>query len=275
MSASYGEVGDPGGFPVVFHTGTPCSRLLPAWWDTWARARSLRILCFDRPGYGDAPAEPGRSVSGEVEATGRALAELGVDRFATWGASGGVPYALGCAALLAGQVTAVAVVAGEAPVDRSVNRVSYMDELQAAAASGGRDALIGRFADRASSLRRWDLHTLLAEWSGAFSDPDLAALRDGQTGEYLLGNMQEAVRPGPAGWLDDNLAYVRPWGFDLAAVRAPVSIWHGLDDQMVDVHDSRTFAELLPHAELFEVPGHGHVSLIFHGTEPLLDRLAP
>lgn len=82
---SFDEVGDPAGFPVVFHHGAPCSRLLPDGWDPLAKTRGLRIVCFDRPGYGDWPAQPGRTVLDVVAATSRAADELGIERFASWG----------------------------------------------------------------------------------------------------------------------------------------------------------------------------------------------
>src|SRR4051794_18960653 len=116
---SFDEVGDPAGFPVVFHNGTPCSRLLPDWWDSLAKARGLRIVCFDRPGYGNWPAQPGRTVLDVVAATARAADMLGIDRFVSWGASGGVPFAIGCAAVLGERVPAVVGVGGGAPNDGS------------------------------------------------------------------------------------------------------------------------------------------------------------
>ena len=47
------ELGDPAGFAVVVHNGTPCSRLMPERWDAPARERGLRIIGIDRPGYAD------------------------------------------------------------------------------------------------------------------------------------------------------------------------------------------------------------------------------
>src|SRR4029078_6069046 len=110
---------DPAGFPVVFHHGAPCSRLVPDWWDSLAKTRGLRIVCVDRPGYRDWPAQPGRTVLDVVAATSRAADELGIERFASWGVSSGVPFAVACAGILGGRVAAVAAVAGGAPTDGS------------------------------------------------------------------------------------------------------------------------------------------------------------
>jgi pimeloyl-ACP methyl ester carboxylesterase len=267
-------IGDPDGFPVVFHNGTPCGRLMPEWWDAAARARHLRIVCFDRPGYGNRPDEPGRTVAGEVMATARALDDLGVGRFATWGASGGVPYAFGCGALLPDRVVAVAAVAGNAPLGESATEDDYSAELEAVRQTPfDREPLLRTYEADAAPMRRWDVPTLVAEWDGAFSPPDKRALSDGTTGEYLLTVIQEAIRPGVAGWVDDNLAFVSAWGFALSDVRQPVSIWHGDQDLMVPLKDSETCSAAIPHAELFVVPDAGHPSLIFRHGEAVMDWL--
>lgn len=267
-------VGDPDGFPVVFHNGTPCSRLLPPWWGRSARERNLRVLCFDRPGYGNAKAEPGRTVASEVQATAKTLDALGVGEFATWGASGGGVYALGCGALLGDRVVAVACVAGNPPLGEVMEGDDYADELRAIQEQPvNREPLLRAYEGDSNPMRGWDLPTLLTEWDEALSPPDKAALRDGETGEYLLAAVQEAIRPGFEGWLDDNLAYVSPWGFELADLHQPVSFWHGDEDLMTPVEGSRTLAGAVPNAELFLIPEMGHPSLCFRNESAIMDWL--
>src|SRR5215472_5933913 len=94
------DVGDPAGSPVLVHAGTPNSRHLYPPNVADAAARGLRLISYDRPGYGGSTPCPGRTVAdcaGDVRAV---CASLGIDRLVTWGISGGGPYALGCAALL-------------------------------------------------------------------------------------------------------------------------------------------------------------------------------
>ena len=109
------EAGDLGGRPVLVHNGTPNSRHLygPAAAD--AAARGLRLIGYDRPGYGGSTPQPGRTVA-DCAADARAIcAELGIDRLAMWGFSGGGPHLLACAALLPDLVTAAASLASLAP----------------------------------------------------------------------------------------------------------------------------------------------------------------
>ena len=115
------EVGDSNGFAVVFHNGMPCCRLIPEWWDAPARERGLRVIGIDRPGYGNAPAEPNRSLRSVAEGTAAVMDDLGVERFAVIGVSGGGPYALACGAFLPDRVVAVVSGAGRSGFDEAVD----------------------------------------------------------------------------------------------------------------------------------------------------------
>src|SRR5262249_1363591 len=80
-----------------------------------ARARGIRLIGYDRAGYGASDAKPGRSVSDVVADVVEMLDALGVGRFATWGHSGGGPHALACAALLPDPCLAAASLAAPGP----------------------------------------------------------------------------------------------------------------------------------------------------------------
>ena len=112
------EAGDPAGVPVVVHHGTPGLRphYAPLVGPD-AQERGIRLIGYDRPGYGGSTPRPGRTV-GDAAADVDAICDaLGLDRICTWGISGGGPHALACAALLPDRVAAAASVAGIAPHD--------------------------------------------------------------------------------------------------------------------------------------------------------------
>jgi len=96
----YAEYGDPTGHPVIALHGTPGSRYMFEVADAAARARGLRIIAPERPGYGrsdvhhfDMLAETAFDIQSLVDA-------LGIDHFALVGVSGGGPYAVAVAALM-------------------------------------------------------------------------------------------------------------------------------------------------------------------------------
>lgn len=207
------EGGDLDGEAVVVHSGTPGFGWLPARWTRDAQRRGLRLIGYDRPGYAGSDRSPGRRVVDAAADVTAVVDALGVRRFRTWGALGGGPYALACAAVLADRVVAAASVTGIAPSDAEGLAwivgmdPPHVDELSAAVAG-------------AATLHRW-----LA--------PTCAALLGRRTDGVLGGGEAAALSAGYDGWLDDDLAAVEPWGVDLATITAPVLVAHSPDEPSV------------------------------------------
>jgi pimeloyl-ACP methyl ester carboxylesterase len=255
------EAGDPNGRPVMVHEGTPNSRHLypPAGID--AAARGLRLISYDRPGYGGSTPQPGRSVA-DCAADVRAIcAELGIGRLAMWGISGGGPHVLACAALLPDLVSAVASLASLAPLDaEGLDWFAGMGELNAddtrlflrdrEAARAKLDADRERVLDGGAAELASGLQTLL-------SPTDAAALNDGLA-EHLAYCDREGLAPGSQGWWDDGVAHSTPWGFELSAISVPVLLMHGRQDQFVPFGHGQWLAEHIPgvEARLFDHDGH-------------------
>jgi pimeloyl-ACP methyl ester carboxylesterase len=63
------------------------------------------------------------------------------------------------------------------------------------------------------------------------------------------------------GWIDDDLAFVRDFGFDISKIDKPVVIYQGDDDFMVPHAHAYWLKKHIPTAKLNFVPGHGHISL--------------
>jgi pimeloyl-ACP methyl ester carboxylesterase len=69
--------------------------------------------------------------------------------------------------------------------------------------------------------------------------------------------------------VDDDLAYVAPWGFDPRQARPPVLFLHGGQDRMVPSSHGEWLARRTRSAELWLRPGDGHVSVLHAGTAAL------
>ena len=269
------ELGDPAGFAVVVHNGTPCSRLMPEWWDAPARERGLRIIGIDRPGYGNAPADPNRSLGSVVEATAALMDEVAVDRFAVIGVSGGGPYALACGAFLPDRVVAVISGAGSSGFDEAVDGASWEDEEltltreQALRPTPeGRQALARFYDSEVENLRNADVDAFMSAFG---DDPAAATPEQRATSAYVLEAIQEGIRPGRDGWLDDGLAILRPWGFEPVDIRQPVAVWHSEDDTMVAFEHGRRLVAAIPNAEPFLVDGLGHGGVCYRQEAPMFD----
>jgi pimeloyl-ACP methyl ester carboxylesterase len=74
--------------------------------------------------------------------------------------------------------------------------------------------------------------------------------------------VRRALSAGVAGWRDDDLAFVKPWGFDLEEIVVPVSIWQGAHDRMVPFAHGEWLAAHVPGARAHLHDDEGHLSLI-------------
>jgi pimeloyl-ACP methyl ester carboxylesterase len=253
--------GDPGGNAVVYQHGTPaCGRLHPHDLED-ARARGIRLIGFDRAGYGGSSANPGRAYRDEAGDVAALLDALGIDRFATWGHSGGGPPALACAALLPGRCVAAATLASVAPYDaEGLDFLAGMgegnvDDFDLVLAGGDEleDALVRSqvefFSAGPDGLRQAMLSVL---------SPLDQEVMTAEFAEWGFRVMSEGAGTRIEGWRDDNRACVSPWGFDLADIRVPVLLLQGTDDLMVPPQHGRWLAERIPgvEAEISETEGH-------------------
>jgi pimeloyl-ACP methyl ester carboxylesterase len=93
-----------------------------------------------------------------------------------------------------------------------------------------------------------------------FTPADHAALSGAWS--WLNSVVGPAVEAGPGGLIDDDLAYVGPWGFDPAQVMAPVLLVHGGRDRVVPSSHSEWLARCCPSAELWLCPEDGHISVL-------------
>ena len=257
------DEGDPNGAAVIVHHGTPAvGALYPPWLE-----EGVRVIGFDRAGYGGSTRDRGRtitSVAGDV----RAIADaLGLDAFATWGISGGGPHALACAALLPDRVFAAAAVASPAPYD--ADGLDWM--------AGGGEMNVVEFT--AALQGETAVRPLLEQWHGAMNAGGAEGMRDemasllgaadaaalaGELAEYLHEGV--VATGGVDGWLDDDLAFVAPWGFDPATIAVPVLIRHGEQDQFVSAEHSRWLADRIPGAHSHITPDDGHLTLYEHAV---------
>lgn len=245
--------GDPSGRPVLVHHGTPSSRRA-AFYPPWvqdAAERGLRLISFDRPGYGESSGHPGRTVAGSVADVRTICAELGIDRLATWGYSGGGPYALACAALLPDLVTAAVSLAGLAPFD-----AEGLDWFAGKHPDDVEDTRL-YLTDEVSAWRRLDQYRrefLLV------STGQLTAAESLQGGyhQFMFSCAKGGLTAGGQGWWEDNNNQLRPWRFDLADITVPVLLMHGRQDILVPAGHSEWLAKHIPGVETrwFETDGH-------------------
>jgi pimeloyl-ACP methyl ester carboxylesterase len=225
-----------------------------------AQELGIRWIGIDRPGYGGSTAVSGRNVASVASDVARVADRLGLKHFAVMGHSGGGPHALACAALLPERVLAAVSVSGLAPFGAQgldwfagmgkFGAASLRAAVQGPAAKTYHEALRLEFDREMFTPEDWE--ALAGPWS------------------WLDSVVGPAVTQGAEGLIDDDLAYVTPWGFDCARIACPVLLVHGTQDRVVPAAHSEWLARQCRSAELWQRPDDGHISVLNYAASSLV-----
>lgn len=250
---------------LVMHHGTPSDASLWAGWDDVAREHGLRLFSLSRPGYATSTRAFGRSVADVAQDVRAVIDAFDVPWFVTAGWSGGGPHALATAHLSSDRCRAVATLAGVAAYGASdLDFLAGMgpenhDEFGAALRG---EASVRAWLDaNAAHLQMVTGAELADAFGGLIPQRDRDALHGGFADD-MAAEMRRALAHGFDGWIDDDLAFVRPWGFDLATLHVPATVWQGDEDLMVPSAHGSWLAAHLPNAVAKPARGHGHISLV-------------
>jgi pimeloyl-ACP methyl ester carboxylesterase len=257
--------GDPAGPIVVFHHGTPSDGRLYQPWVEDALRRGIRLVGYDRPGYGGSTRQPGRKVVDAARDVRTIVDALGGGPFATWGVSGGAPHALACAAVLADAgLVAAASLAAPAPYGADgFDWLAGMGEgnvVEFGTALEGEGALRPLLEGMRSGMLAASPDQIREEMASVLSPVDFEVF-SGELAGYLHATLHGALDAGADGWLDDDLAFVAGWGFRLGALPTPTLLFQGAHDLMVPPAHFRWLDERLSGAESRFAPDEGHLTL--------------
>jgi len=256
----YWDGGDPAGRPLIYHPGTPVTRVLGRWAHDAAREVGVRLVAINRPGYGGSTRVDGRP---SLLAVGRdtvALAkQLHIGDFAVVGASGGGPFAVATAVASGGAVRVLGVVGGVGPWalidDASANPEdrACLTLLDAADFPGARACLEATVEHDVSAMEFFEA-IAAGDPSAVLNDPDYRALWEACSSDVLAN---------PGGYVDDNIAWGGAWDVDPDQVAAPTVLWYGTEDTRCS-HDGhgRWYADRIAGAELVVLPGAAHFEVI-------------
>ncbi len=239
------------GFAVFWLHGTPNIGAPPTPLFAAADRLGLRWVSYDRPGYGGSTAQPGRNVASAASHVAKIADLLGIEKFAVFGHSGGGPHAFACGALLPERVSAVVSGAGMAPF--GVEGLDWFAGMNRGGVASIEAAVEGRAAK--------EKYEATAEFDPEmFSPADHAALAGDWS--WVGEVVGPALAGGPGGMIDDDLAYVAPWGFDPATVGVPVLLLHGAEDRVIPISHGEWLERHVASAELRAYAGEGHVSVL-------------
>jgi pimeloyl-ACP methyl ester carboxylesterase len=233
---------------LLWHHGSPQSGELLEPLMAAAAPRGIRLVSYARPSYGGSSPNEGRDVASAAADVEQIFDNLGIDRFAVMGASGGGPHALACAALLPDRIIGAVSIASPAPLTDAFDWYAGM-----VSPGGLRAAAEGRGARaRYAATEEFDENSFIAADWAALSGPWASLGRDAD----------EAGAASPDGLIDDDVAFAAPWGFDASVISVPVLLIQGGEDRVIPARHAQSLLAAIPTAELWLRPRDGHISVL-------------
>jgi pimeloyl-ACP methyl ester carboxylesterase len=258
--------GDPSGFPVLTLHGTPGSRLSRWPNEDLYRKLDVCLVTHDRAGYGRSARRRGRTVADEVDDVVALADHLGFEQFGVTGGSGGGPHALACAARLPDRVIRAACVVGIAPIgspgldqDAWIAGMDSENVKEFGWALAGEDVLAVELDREHAAIRERvaaDPTTVLGDFE--LSDSDREQLTRPERMQVIRESTAEEAVNGVWGWVDDDLAFIRPWGFDVTEIAVSILVRYGSTDVLVPPAHGEWLAENVPGCvvKVDDVAGH-------------------
>jgi pimeloyl-ACP methyl ester carboxylesterase len=282
---AYETWGDPNAHPVFLLHGTPGSRLGPRLRTFDLHKLGVRLIAYDRPGYGDSDRHRRRTVVDAAVDVSTIAEDLDLKKYSVVGRSGGAPHALACAARNIGsQVASVAALVSLAPPDADGDGLDWHKEMSESNVSTyellDRHApdvteLGALLARNAETIRR-DPTVFLASLREEMPNVDRVIVEDAGIRQHLLRNYlsavgraeqgaEESVDPrAPMGWVDDLVAFRTHWGFELKEIdgSVPVMLWHGERDVFAPVAHFHWLSKRIPSAKAVLQPSAAHFAAL-------------
>ena len=257
---------------IIFHHGTPSHATIWNRWLEYLESRQIFAISYSRAGYGQSSRDRGRSVLDVASDISQVLGHFGVKSFVSIGASGGGPHALADSTNVKcrGIITLAGVGAYGQPDLEFLAGMGEENYEEFGAAATGIEALTNWMEANAGSHTDVTGAEIIAAFGGLISQPDKDLLK-AEYAEEFATQMRLALSTGYFGWFDDDLAFVREWGFDLSKISQPVSIWQGDQDFMVPAAHGSWLHSNIPGSDLVLQPGEGHLSLNEHCKDEIIE----
>ena len=247
---------------IIFHHGTPGHATAWLSWLDEAAAAGVRALSYSRAGYGTSDRNPGRSVISINSDIAQVLDGKGINKFVAIGWSGGGPHAL--ANTFEPRNVGAISLAGVGAF--GVDDLNFLEGMgpenhdEFGAALKGESVITQWMNDNAVAMKNVSGNDIREAFGGLIGDADKEVL-EGATADAMAATMRSGLAVSFDGWIDDDLVFIKHWGFDLVGVTKPVILWQGDQDLMVPHAHSYWLEKHIPTAKLTFIPGHGHISL--------------
>ena len=269
----FSEYGDPDGKPIFYFHGTPGSRLEASRFHEVAATHHCRLIGIDRPGMGLSALDPQRTLLSWAKDVVCLADHLSIKKFFLMGHSGGAPYVAACAYAIPDRIEGAAIISGMGPFEKP--------EAQIGLATGQKVInRVIRLIPSSANLMMWLTQKMLKNPDKLFQQmvkqlpqPDQIIFNEPSEKAALIASSIEAFKNGSQGPAQEMRLLLKPWGFNLEAIKIPVHIWYGAQDKQAPKSHAELYAELIPNAQLKVIDNEGHISILKNHMNDILSNL--
>ena len=260
---------------IIFHHGTPGHANTWSDWLEAAAAEGIRGISYSRAGYGTSDRNLGRSVISVNSDIAQLLDSKKITRFVSIGWSGGGPHSLAttCEPRNVGAISLAGVGAFGADDLNFLEGMGPENHDEFGAALKGESVIAQWMNENAEPMKSVTGNDIREAFGGLIGQADRAVL-EGEAADQMALSMRSALAVSFDGWIDDDLVFVKPWGFELSEITKPVFLWQGDDDFMVPHAHSYWLEKHIPTAKLTFKSGEGHISLGIKYRREILQQAA-
>ncbi|MBA2653149.1 MAG: alpha/beta hydrolase [Tatlockia sp.] len=265
----YAEYGSNLGFPVLFFHGFPGSRLEAEKLHQAALKMKVRLIGLDRPGMGLSTPKKNRTLLSWAEDIAQFAEALNLKTFSIVGHSGGAPYVAACAYRIPEKLHKAVIVSGIAPL-------SYPEALSSLSKSQKQMHWMIRYCPivlklmMRLSFKALENPNRLNKMLKQLPEIDAKLLADNHFKDLMVQSLKEAFRQNASEVVNDFKLFLKPWGFDLNAIRCPFVVWQGGKDQQAPVKHAEIYAQQVPEANYVFLEEEGHISILHNYGEQIL-----
>jgi pimeloyl-ACP methyl ester carboxylesterase len=275
---AYLEVGPSDGMPLIHCHGDPSSRLEVSLLGEQAILQGVRLIVFDRPGIGRSDPKPGFGLLDWPDDVAEAANELGIERFAISGLSGGGPFALACAYKIPERLTACGLISAVPPVE-FIMRVGSLGTRFAYKLLDWLPprifwALVSRTMGQAARASVEETEQRLVGNAKRLGVGDQRILHIPTVRRAYAETAVESYRQGIQANVEEALLLGKRWSFRVDEIRFErIFLWHGEQDRIMPVAPAQQFAQALPHCQATFYPDTGHLSTVVAHADDIVGAL--
>ena len=266
---SYREFGDAAGTPILHFHGLNSSSLELFFAEEKLKQQHIRLIAFDRPGFGGSDLHAQRTLFTTVEDAAALMRHLNIDRYALQSVSAGTAYLLAMLRMMPENITSARIISGAVPVEEVGMDGMHLETKMLIGLARRFPWLMhpvfwftyGRLVvdDRSSKQ-------FLDAMVKTLGDPDKVLMQNEEARSIFLKIARDSYAQGSIGnAYDALLVFGKPWGFSVTEIDfGNIEIVHGREDLAIPFELMKKMHRKLKGSSLRGVEKEGHLSLVYH-----------